>query len=278
MRLGGPVLEEFDSPDQWVEALRSCGYSAAYCPLDESADSPTIAAYAEAAAAADIVIAEVGAWSNPLAPDEQERKHALTLCQQRLALADEIGARCCVNIAGSRGEQWDGHHPDNLTEETFDLIVETVRTIIDAVQPQCTFYTLETMPWMYPDSAESYVQLIKAIQRDRFAVHFDPTNLVCSPQRYYRTGELIRDFSEKLGPHIKSCHAKDIRLSDKFMVYLDEVRPGTGGLDYSIYLWELSKLDPDMPLMLEHLPSEEEYQLAAQYVRRLADELGIMMK
>jgi hypothetical protein len=31
-----------------------------------------------------------------------------------LALADEIGSLCCVNISGSRGSQWDGPHPDNL--------------------------------------------------------------------------------------------------------------------------------------------------------------------
>lgn len=277
MRLGGPVLEEFDSPDQWVEALRRRGYSAASCPLDESADSSTVAAYAEAAAVADIVIAEVGAWSNPLAPDEQERNQALTLCQQRLALADEIGARCCVNIAGSRGEQWDGPHPDNLTSDTFDLIVESVRLIIDAVGPKRSFYTLETMPWMYPDSADSYWDLITAVDRDSFAVHFDPVNLICSPQRYHQTGALITDFCQKIGPYIKSCHAKDVLLSKQLTVHLDEVCPGTGGLDYPVYLQEMDKLDPDTPLMLEHLPREE-YPVAADYIRSLAQDLGVTLR
>ena len=73
-------------------------------------------------------------------------------------MADEIGARCCVNIAGSRGAKWDGPHPADLTPETFDLIVQSVREIIDAVKPTRAFYTLETMPWMYPDSADSYLR------------------------------------------------------------------------------------------------------------------------
>jgi hypothetical protein len=29
----------------------------------------------------------------------------------------------------------------------------------------------------------------------------------------------------------------------------------------------LNRLDPDMPLMMEHLASNEEYDLAAEYIR-----------
>lgn len=53
---------------------------------------------------------------------------------------------------------------------------------------------------MYPDSVKNYVRLIQAIDRPRCAAHFDPVNLVNSPQRYFRSGDLIRDFVEKLGP------------------------------------------------------------------------------
>ena len=70
------------------------------------------------------------------------------------------------------------------------MIVQTVREIIDAVKPVRTFYTLETMPWMYPDSAHSYLELIRAIDRERFAVHLDVVNLVCSPQRLLRQRRL----------------------------------------------------------------------------------------
>jgi len=275
MRLGGPVFSSYSDPEEWIAALRRAGYRAAYCPVGPDADGSTIRDYSEAAREADIVIAEVGAWSNPMSPNEEERHKALEKCKRMLALADEIGARCCVNIAGSRGEKWDGHHPDNLTDETFDMIVEIVRGIIDDVKPKRSFYTLETMPWMYPDSAESYLRLIEAIDRKRFAVHFDPVNLICSPQRYYGNGELIKDFIEKLGPHIKSCHAKDIVLSQKLTTHLDETRPGLGGLDYRVFLRKLNELDPDIPLMLEHLPNEEEYAKAAGYIRSIAEELGI---
>ncbi len=278
MRLGGPIFHKYGDPDGWVAAVRRHGYAAAQCPVKADAGDAATRAYADAAKKADLVIAEVGAWSNPLSTDEGMRKAALEKCKTQLALADRIGARCCVNIAGSRGDQWDGHHPDNLTDAAFDLIVETVREIIDAVRPTRTFYTLETMPWMYPDSADSYLRLIEAVDRDRFAVHLDPVNLVASPQRYYGNAALIRECFAKLGAHVKSCHAKDILLQQTLTTHLDEVRPGMGRLDYGVFLTELAKLDPDTPLMLEHLPTPVEYVMAASHIRSVARQAGVAIR
>ena len=274
MRLGGPISAAENNPESWAEAVKASGYRAAYCPVGPETPLETVQAYERAARDGDIVIAEVGAWSNPLSPDRVTAETALDGCRKGLALADAIGARCCVNIAGSRGAKWDGPCAADLTAETFDMIVAVVREIIDAVKPRRSFYTLETMPWMYPDSAESYLRLIEAIDRPRFAVHFDPVNLVNSPERYYKNGELIRDFVRRLGPHIKACHAKDVLMAPRFNAHIDQVQPGLGALDYGVYLRELDRLNPDMPLMLEHLETQEEYRQAAEYVRKVYKELG----
>ncbi len=275
MRLGGPIFVKDLTPDSWTAALKAAGYGAAYCPIGSEADAATRRAYIEAAQAENIIIAEVGAWSNPLSPDEAERTAAIETCKTQLALADEMGARCCVNISGSRSTPWDGPSPDNLTHETFDMIVDVVRTIIDAVKPKRTAYTLEPMPWMYPDTADSYVALLEAVNREHFAVHVDMVNVINSPQCYFDNARLIREWFAKLGPRIRSCHAKDTLLSTKLTTHLDEVRPGLGHLDYRVLLSELARLDPDMPLMIEHLQTEEEYRLSAAYIRSKADEAGL---
>ena len=276
LRLGGPTFEKFDSPEAWVNIAKKLGYNAAYCPVGAGEKDDLINAYARAAKNADIIIAEVGAWSNPISPDEKTRREALAKCRRQLDLAERIGANCCVNISGSRGNRWDGPSPINLTEETFDMIVETTRAIIDDVKPTRTYFTLETMPWAYPDSPDSYLRLLKAIDRKRFAVHLDPVNIICSPQRYFKNGQLIRECFRKLGPYIKSCHAKDILLSLKLTTHLDEVRPGLGALDYATFLGELSKF-PNTPLMLEHLPNAEEYRLAATHIRAVAKTIGLSL-
>ncbi len=238
------------------------------------AGAATVAAYRDAARKNDILIAEVGAWSNPMAADADEAAAARATYIAALDLAERIGARCAVNITGSRGAKWDGPDPADLTPETFDLIVETTRAIVDAVKPTRARYALETMPWMYPYSPDSYLALLKAIDRRETAVHFDPVNLVNSPARYFPTGDLIRGFVSRLGDRIVSVHCKDIILRKRLTVHLDECRPGTGALDYPALLRALHDLgDADLPLLLEHLPYAY-YRLAAAHIRAQAQALG----
>jgi sugar phosphate isomerase/epimerase len=274
IRLGGPVFGDYKDPHEWVTLLKDTGYSASYCPVEPGTDEVTIKAFEKAARDANIIISEVGAWSNPISKDEKERKAALKKCKDSLALAELIGAGCCVNISGSRGVKWDGPDPENLTEETFDLIVQTTREIIDDVKPVRTFFTLETMPWAFPDSPDSYLELIKAIDRKQLAVHLDPVNMINSPRRYYSNGAFIKECFAKLGPYIKNCHAKDILLRTELTVHLDEVLLGTGGLDYRIFLSELSKLR-DVPLMLEHLKTKEDYDQAGANVKKIGTSIGV---
>jgi sugar phosphate isomerase/epimerase len=276
VRLGGPLFGKQDDPDGWIKNLIRSRYRAAYCPLRPGADTNTIRAYKSAAAKNDIVIAEVGAWSNMISPNDEEQRKSIDKCVQSLELADQVGANCCVNVSGSRNTKyWAGPHEDNLSEKTFDLVVEVTRKVIDAVKLKNTFFALEPMPWSFPDSPENYLKLIKAIDRKAFGVHFDPVNMVSSPQLYFRNGDLIRYSFKVLGPYIRSCHGKDIILrEDNYIPQLDELQPGLGKLDYRVFLTELVKLK-DIPLMMEHLKTEEEYFAAADYIRSVGKTLNI---
>ena len=162
-----------------------------------------------------------------------------------------------------------------LAQEGFDLAVQTVRDIIDEVHPTGTTFCLEMMPWMVPDTPEVYRDLIQAVKREAFAAHMDPVNIVTSPRTYFDNGALIARCFEVLGSRMASCHAKDIVLRKHAVVRLEECPPGTGHLDYRTYVRELDKLPTDVPLMLEHLGSSEEYAAARDHVVGVAAELGI---
>lgn len=278
VRLGGPVFGPYKGPEAWVESLRERGYRAGYCPLEPGAAEEEIRDLEGAARRADIVIAEVGAWSNPISPDPAQAAEAIEKCRAGLELAEQVGARCCVNISGSKNQKyWAGPHPDNMSEAVFDQVVETTRGIIDAVKPVRTFFALEAMPWSFPYSTDTYLRLVRAIDRKAFGVHLDPVNMITSPQDFYNNGQLIREMFARLGPHVRSCHAKDITLrEDNYIPQLDELRPGLGGLDYRVFLRELSSLK-DVPLMMEHLQAEEDYQLAANYIRSVGRSLQIQL-
>ena len=238
VRLGAPVPGKFQDPVEWIKAVKALKYSAAYCPAQPGAAPELIKSFRNEAARNNIIIAEAGVWNNMLDPDEAKRKENIRKNVETLRLADEIGAMCCVNISGARGEIWDGPYPGNYAKETFDMIVDTVRKIIDEVNPKTTFFTLEPMPYMLPDSPDTYLQLIKAVGRKQFAAHLDPVNMISSPQKYFDNAGFIRECFKKLGPYLKSIHAKDITIMPELTLHLEERRPGLGYLDYEVFMKE----------------------------------------
>lgn len=278
MRFGGTIFEKWDTPEQWAVAARRAGYSAVYFPVDHTAPQRLIDSYRDAAKAADLVICEIGVWNNVLDPDPAVREAALTRAVHQLELADYVGAGCCVNIAGTYNPAcWDGPHPENFTCRAFDDIVHSCQRIIDRAAPKTACYSLEPMPWMYPDTPESYLALIDAIDREHFAAHLDIVNVINSPGLCYRNTEVINDWFDKLGDRIRSVHAKDIILRDQLTVHLDECRPGTGVLDYRTYLRRVAALDDRVCLMLEHMTEESDYIEATRYLKGLAREMNIKL-
>lgn len=271
VRLGGPIFLKSDDPALLAREHRRLGYSAAYCPAARSTDADRIRAIRDAFAAENVVIAEVGAWKNMLDPDPAARKENLAYVTDRLVLADAVGARCCVDIAGSYHPKiWYGMNAKNLSREFLDATVANCRAVIDAVKPTRTRFTIEMMPWSLPDGPDAYLELIRAVDRRPFAVHLDVCNVINSPTRFYNNKAVIEECFRKLGQWIVSCHAKDLAWIPEYNVHFAEVVPGRGEIDYAAYLQQLSRLAVDAPLMLEHLKSAEEYDEGRAYIQRIA--------
>ena len=269
MRLGAPIFDKYESGGEWALLHQKYGYRAAYSPISSKNELHKKEEFIKAAEKYDIIIAEVGAWSNPVSLNPDERKKNIEHCKNQMFVADEVGAECCVNIAGNLGDIWDGHSDKNFIKEAFDLIVETTRDIIDSVKPKRTYYTLEMMPWMYPYDEDSYLDLIKAIDREHFAAHLDIVNTINSPLKYYSTPDIIKSCFSKLGKYIKSIHVKDIFMSQSMTVHLSEVIAGKGNFNHKCLIDEVRKLNENIPLMLEHLSTKEEYLEAGDYIKKL---------
>ncbi len=271
VRLGGPIFKKSDDPGELAREHRRLGYSAAYCPESKVEDAARNQEIVKAFAAQNVVIAEVGAWKNMMDPDADQRRENRRYVAQRMALAEAVGARCCVDIAGSyNAVSWYGPHAKNLSQEFFDAT-----SVIDAVKPRRTKFTIEMMGWSVPDGPDSYLKLIKAVDRPAFGVHMDVCNGINSPTRFYHNAEFIGECFHKLGPWIVSCHAKDLEWKVELNVHFVEVIPGRGSVDYAAYLREVSKLPVDAPLMLEHLKTAEEYEEGKKYIQKVAAENGV---
>lgn len=274
IRLGAPIFLKDDDPAVLAKEHRRLGYTAAQCPPAELSDAVRIEAIRKAYAAENVIVAEVGAWVNILDPDPDKRRKNMVYVTERMALADAVGARCCVDTAGSFAAQGSAD-PRNVTKEFFDATVENCRKVVDAVKPKRSRFTIEMMFASLPDGADSYVELIRAVDRKAFGVHMDVCNVLNSPAKYYNSGKEIDYLFQKLGPWVVSCHAKDLRIAAFRSLQFVEVVPGRGIVDYKAYLRNLSQVPLEAPLMMEHFNSDAEYQEGAAYIRKQGADIGV---
>ncbi len=272
MRLGAPLIQAPHDPQEAASRHVALGYrSAMLAETLPAGDTIYLRDLERAYAAHDVVIAEVIAWRNLLAPDEAQAAAAYAFVRDQLVAADEIGARCCLTFTGSHDPSpgWTPH-PDNLTAATFEQAVVLTRRLLDEVQPQRTKLAMEMMASSWPNSVDSCLALLRAVDRPGFGLHCDPVNLIYTPELYFDHRELLRDCFARLGPYLVSCHLKDLIWRPQRGFHLDEALPGQGCLDLAAYLREVARLSADLPVLLEHLDTPEQYQQAFDHVSALA--------
>ena len=291
IRFGGPIFEKSMKAagageshgahgDPWViaKAHKLSGYTAAYVPQVALGEKEKIREIKKAFAAENIMLAEVGYWENVTDTDEATRKKNMECLTNALYLAEEVGARCAVDIFGSyaHGNGNSKFTAKNFSEDAFADAVDIARLLIDTVKPKTAHFAYEIFPFNVVDCPEMIEKLIKAVDRRQFGVHLDLVNLINCPRAYFSSGDIIRDCVKRFGDRIVAAHAKDIKLKEPAIsVILEEVVAGTGGLDMHAFVREIHKLPQEIPFMMEHLAGEEEYGQAAAYIRKCAKEENI---
>ncbi|MCR1839284.1 sugar phosphate isomerase/epimerase family protein [Murimonas intestini] len=268
MRIGLSSALEHETPEEWALRMQELGCRSVVFPVDYTAPENVIADYADAAHSHDLMIAEVGIWRNVFAIDPKEQREARQRAAGQLKLADEIGAKCCVNVAGTYGGPlWDGGYKTNYSKECWDMIRDYTRGLLDEVKPARTKYSLEAMPWMYPSSPDEYLKMLEEVDRPAFGVHMDVVNMINCPGRYFFSDDFLQECFDKLGKFICSCHLKDIRLKTEYTFQLEETYCGNGSLNIEKYISLIDQYDKDMPVIIEHLDTDEEYISSLNYVK-----------
>lgn len=271
MRLGTSSPLSHSSAEEWAKNQRELGCAAVVFPVQSNESEAKICEYKAAAERYGLTIAEVGIWRNALAADPEERRKNTDYCVEQLRMADFLGARCAVNVAGAFGERWDGHYRANFTDDAWQQTVRKIREIVDRANVKNTYLTIEPMPWMIPTGPKEYLRLMEMVDRDRFAVHLDGINMINSADRYFHAEGFIDECIELLGDKIRSCHIKDVHLKEEYTLRLEECPPGKGEFPLRHYAARLNELDSEMPLILEHLNTDEEY---IKYLGYLKEELN----
>ena len=269
MYLGISSSLQHTTPEDWAAKHKALGLKAINFPISYLEGEDKYMAYKKAADAAGLSISEVGIWRNTLAADPAERAKWIEYSIGQLQMAEEIGAACCVNVVGTPfGPRWDGGYRGNFSAELWADAVKMIRQIIDAVKPRHTKFCIESMPWMIPSSPDECLRLLEDVDRPEFATHLDVVNMITSPRRFFFNDDFLHECFSKLKGSIVSCHLKDIKLKEEYTFQLEESACGEGSLDLELYASLASAENPHMPMIIEHLVTDQEYFDSIEYVRK----------
>ncbi len=215
-----------------------------------------------------------GYWQNLVTPDERRRGEAVRTLQAALALAGQMGARGIDTGPGSMNP--DGPwfpHPDNWTAACRRQLVKSLRECAPAAADAGVFLSLEGHQLVTLESAAVTKAILDEVASPWVRSDYDSANWITRETVYDTTTALNRDF-DLLGPHIVSCHAKDVWIENRLCLHLQDGCPGRGTIDFRTLFRRMEALSPDYPVIVEGAATEE-LPAVGELFHRTARELGI---
>jgi sugar phosphate isomerase/epimerase len=215
-----------------------------------------------------------GYWQNLVNPDEGRRAEAVRTLQAALALAGQMGARGIDTGPGSMSP--DGPwfpHPANWTPACRRQLVKSLKECAAAAADAGVYLSLEGHQLVTLESAQVTREVLDEVASPRVRSDYDSANWITRETVYDTTTALDRDF-DVLGPHIVSCHAKDVWIENRLTLHLQDGCPGQGTIDFKTLFRRMEALDPDYPVIVEGAATEE-LPAVQELFHGTARELGI---
>ncbi len=265
-----------------VIRIREAGYTSgnAYYPESKrnywlDAPESEVTELKEALRKYDVTFFDLHTVTFNIHPDEVQRQRNNRYVAEQCEAAERVGCTMVTTHTGTCAtESPVAPHRDNWTRETWRKSVAAIRQILKDSAGCTVPLGIEAVNMTAMNNPRAHLRLIEEIGDPRVKVCLDPVNML-HIGNYFRTTELIEECFDLLGPHIIAAHAKDsLTLPNRMTMYMTEVPPGKGLVDYETYLCGLSRLRQPVTLIIEHIP-DEEYAGAKRFIEHTADRLGV---
>jgi len=248
-----------------IAKIREKGYSSACSVWTSTERNPWLDApesevreLKEALIKYDVTYFDVHTYTNNIHPDSEQRRKNHEYIIEQCEVAERVGAMMITTHAGTRSSLYPiSPHKDNWTQESWKLAVKVMKQLLNDTSGMKVQFAIEACNMTCMNNPRAHLQLIEEVADSRLKVCLDPVNMI-HPGVYFRTTELVNECFDLLGENIIAGHCKDTyMLPDRMSIYLTEVMPGKGTMDFETYLVRLSGLSSPRTLLIEHGHSEE---------------------
>lgn len=224
---------------------------------------------------ANLPICAVSGYTNIIHPDKSERKRRLDYLKETIRHARDLGTPYVISETGTYNTDSDWvHDPKNKSEagyqEALSVILELAQTAYDSG----AVFLVENYVNNVIGSIDELLRMFSDIgDHPGLGLLMDPTNYF-TDANFEQVDETINKMFDALEDKIKIAHAKDIKLAEDASekhAKLDASEahtfrgagavelpaPGLGKLNYDLYVTRLSKLHPNIPIIIEHLDESD---------------------
>ncbi len=202
----------------------------------------------------------LGAYFNPVHPDEKEVRDGIQYFKKHLEIASHLGTSYVGSETGSyQGSPWT-LHPKNHTDEAMDRVVEVFRELADEAKKHNVFVAIEGA---YQHIAYSPKRLKDIIDR----IHSPHVKVIVDLFNYLHIGNIdermtiLDEAIDLFGDQIVIFHLKDFIIQDNRLV---QVGLGQGLMDYPRIIKLIKEKTPDAYLIFEGVTGDDivsSYQL-----------------
>ncbi len=256
MKLGISIeIYRMDEVEEKVRAAAESGFK--YCQMflrEVEATEATASKVAEVCRKFGLKIGPVGAYANPLRPDESPMGTDMKKVKEIICLLPILGS--------SEIAIWSGSYSQNLLEysegnygtgalKELASVTDEILGLMESINGKLIFEPYYTHVLHDEDSIVSFINLV---QSDRVKVVMDPPNFI-SPEDYERRDEKMVHLIDSLHKYIGAAHFKDFRLAPDGS--WDYPGPGGGEMNYPLFFRAMAKYEYDSWGIIEHVKPQE---------------------
>ena len=211
----------------------------------------------------------IGAYFNPVHPNEEKIERGTLVFKDYLDVAEAIGCETVGSETGSyNGDPWI-YHPMNHSDEALDRVVTTFGHLADYAAKRGRYIGMEGAFGHVCHTPERLAEAVKRINRDNIRIIFDLYNYLDISNVDQAYDILDRGLSI-FGDNILLFHIKDFVIAEG---KLKQCGVGKGVLDFDTILRKIYKHDPNAILVLEGTVGED-IDYAVSFLRAKINEIN----
>lgn len=190
----------------------------------------------------------IGAYFNPVHPNEEKIKNGVAVFKDYLSMAKSLGGNIVGSETGSyNGDKWT-YHPQNRTDAALNRVISTFSELCEYAESCGVNVGMEGAFGHVCYDVKTLDKAVKAIGANNIRIIFDLYNYL-DRSNVDKMYDILAEGLQTFGGRICVFHIKDCVITEDGS--LKQCGVGKGIFDYSRILGEIKKVCPNANLVFE---------------------------